>query len=87
MAKRWCMHPFRWLAAVIVIGSLAWVTVSSQSGPAANSVVVYEGARLIIGPAATAAIDDGAFVVQNGMISAIGRRGAVTAPAGAAVER
>ena len=78
------MHPFRWLAAVLVIGLLAWVSVSSQTGTTAGSVVVYEGARLIIGPGTTAAIDDGALVVQNGMITAVGRRGAVTAPAGAA---
>lgn len=77
------MHRFRLLASFLVIGLLAWVTVSSQTGPAANSIVVYEGARLIIGPASTSAIDNGAFVVQNGMITAIGNKGAVTAPAGA----
>ena len=76
------MHQFRLLASFLVIGALAWVTVSSQTGPAGNAVV-YEGARLIIGPAATPAIDNGAFVVQGGMITAVGRKGAVTAPAGA----
>lgn len=76
------MHQFRLLASFFVIGALAWVTVSSQTGPAGNAVV-YEGARLIIGPAATPAIDNGAFVVQGGMITAVGRKGAVTAPAGA----
>ncbi len=52
--------------------------------PAANPVVIYEGARLIIGSAATPPIEVGAFVVQNGRITAIGAKGAVTAPAGAA---
>ena len=60
------MHQFRLLASFLVIGALAWVTVSSQTGPAGNAVV-YEGARLIIGPAATPTIDNGAFVVQGGM--------------------
>src|SRR4029453_12405431 len=78
------MRQFRFVAGFLVIGVLAWVTVSSQTGPAANAVTVYEGARLIIGPATTPAIDDGAFVAQNGMITAIGRGGAVTAAAGAA---
>jgi imidazolonepropionase-like amidohydrolase len=76
------MHQFRLLASFLVIGALAWVTVSSQTGPAGNAVV-YEGARLIVGPAATPAIDNAAFVVQNGMITAVGRKGAVTAPVGA----
>jgi imidazolonepropionase-like amidohydrolase len=43
---------------------------------------VYEGARLIIGDS-SAPIEDGAFVVQNGRIAAIGKRGSVQAPSGA----
>src|SRR6185437_11419478 len=42
--------------------------------------VIYEGARLIIGDA-TAPIENGAFVVQNGRIIAIGPTGSVRAPA------
>src|SRR5580658_9385412 len=44
--------------------------------------VVYEGARLIIGDG-TAPIENGAFVVQNGHISAMGQKGVVAAPRGA----
>ena len=44
---------------------------------------VYEGARLISGDG-SAPIEDSAFVVQNGRITAVGRRGQVTAPANAA---
>jgi len=44
---------------------------------------IYEGARLIIGDSSPP-IEDGAFVVQNGRITAIGQRGSVKAPAGAA---
>jgi imidazolonepropionase-like amidohydrolase len=40
--------------------------------------VLYEGARLIVGDA-SAPIDNGAFVVSNGRITAVGRKGAVTA--------
>jgi len=47
-----------------------------------SSAVLYEGARLIIGDA-SAPIEGGAFVVQNRYISALGRKGDVTAPAGA----
>ncbi len=46
----------------------------------AQQGIVYEGARLIVGDG-SAAIENGAFVVQNGHITAIGR--AVLASAGA----
>ncbi len=46
----------------------------------AQQAVVFEGGRLIVGDG-SAAIENGAFVVQNGHITAIGR--AVAAPAGA----
>jgi imidazolonepropionase-like amidohydrolase len=45
-----------------------------------QQAVVYEGGRLIVGDG-SGAIENGAFVVQNGHITAIGS--AVTAPAGA----
>jgi imidazolonepropionase-like amidohydrolase len=53
--------------------SLAWTAFAQQA-------VVYEGGRLIVGDG-SAAIENGAFVVQNGHITAIGS--AVTPPAGA----
>src|SRR5579859_246500 len=43
---------------------------------------IYEGARLIIGDA-SAPIESGAFVVRDGHITAIGKKGSVKAPAGA----
>lgn len=52
-----------------------------QAAPAQNATI-FEGARLIAGDG-SAAIEDGAFVVARGHITAIGRRGSVTAPAGA----
>jgi imidazolonepropionase-like amidohydrolase len=74
----------RWLkiaAGCLVIGSLASMTASSQTRAPSNAVV-YEGARLIIGDASPP-IESGAFVVQDGRITAVGRKGAVRAPAGA----
>ena len=72
------MHRALVSLAIVVLGSL---TLSSQtrgtSGP-----VVYEGARLITGDG-SAPIENGAFLVQNGRISAIGPRAGVKAPAGA----
>jgi len=75
------MARLKLLAVCVAVGSLTSIAVYTQSRPSA-STVVYEGARLIIGDA-TAPIEGGAFVVQNGRITAVGRRGAVTAPSGA----
>jgi imidazolonepropionase-like amidohydrolase len=77
------MRPFRVLACFLILG-VASVAVHTQTGPARSAAVIYEGARLIVGDAATPPIAAGAFVVENGVITAIGRTGAVTAPAGAA---
>ena len=57
------------------------IVVGSQSRGLSNAVL-YDGARLIIGDG-SAPIEGGAFVVQNGRITALGRTGAVAAPAGA----
>jgi len=47
----------------------------------AASPVIYEGARLLIGDGTS--VDAGAFVVQNGRITAVGPAGRVAAPPGA----
>src|SRR6187549_1342615 len=77
------MRRFSRLACWLVIGAAASVALHSQGQPATGAVVIYEGARLIVGNAATPPIEGGAFVVQDGRITAIGRKGVVTAPAGA----
>lgn len=69
------MRPFKILASCMVLAWLGPVVAYSQTA------VLYEGARLIIGDA-SAPIENGAFLVQNGQITAIGARGAVSAPAG-----
>lgn len=70
-------HLFEVLIAFIVVASLGSTAAYSQN------VVVYEGARLIIGDA-SAPIENGAFVVQSGHIIAIGPKGSVKVPSGAA---
>jgi imidazolonepropionase-like amidohydrolase/streptogramin lyase len=46
------------------------------------TATLFEGARVITGDG-RAAIDDAAFVVENGRFTAVGRRGALRIPAGA----
>jgi len=77
----------RYLSAVSVI--VCVVAAACGGGPAQNqavpatTAVVYERARLISGDGA-ASIEQGAFVVENGRITAIGAMDGVAAPAGAA---
>src|SRR5262245_42280573 len=52
-----------------------------RSPAAAQIVTVFEGARLITGDGGTP-IDDSAFVVEGNRITQVGRKGAVTVPAG-----
>jgi imidazolonepropionase-like amidohydrolase len=62
---------------VVALGAIAY------SQPRGGSVAaLYDGGRLIIGDG-SAPIGGGAFVVQNGHITAIGSRSSVKAPAGA----
>src|SRR5262245_48220610 len=66
------------LACCVVTGTIA---AHSQSRGSA-AAVVYDGARLIIGDGSTP-VESGTFVVQNGRITAVGRKSTVTIPAGA----
>jgi imidazolonepropionase-like amidohydrolase len=75
------MGQLKLLARCVVVASVSSIVVYSQSRSPSNAVL-YEGARLIIGDG-SAPIEGGAFVVQNGRVSALGRKGAVAAPAGA----
>ena len=76
------MRRFTLLACCVALGTT--VALYAQAGPAGARAVIYENARLIVGDAATPPMAGGAFVVENGLITAIGRTGTVTAPAGAA---
>src|SRR5678815_1713675 len=65
----------------VFVVAAAGSIVSSQS-TARGGAVVYQGARVIVGDG-SAPIENAAFAVQNGRITAIGRTGSFTAPAGA----
>ena len=66
--------------AVIFSGAVCLAPVLIEAQPAA--VTVFEGARLIVGDG-SAAIEDSAFIVQNGHFTTVGRRGQLKVPAGA----
>jgi hypothetical protein len=57
-----------------------WTPIGYSQPSAPSPAVLYEGGRLITGDG-SAAIEDGAFVVQNGHIIAIGHRETVKVPA------
>src|SRR5437016_938137 len=67
------------ISVFLAAGYLTPVTKAQQ--PA--SATVFEGARLITGDG-SAPVADSAFVVENGRFTAVGRKGQVKAPAGAA---
>ena len=61
-----------------------WTAIALLAAPAWSQprAALYEGGRLITGDG-SAPIENGAFVIQNGHITAIGAAGTLTAPAGA----
>src|SRR6266446_5123266 len=76
----------RWVDTVLstiktLIATCSWPAVGQAPRP--TGAAVFEGARLITGDGG-APIEDAAFVVENSRITAVGRRGEVAAPAGAA---
>jgi hypothetical protein len=77
----WRVRGWRLAACGLAIGAMASIATDSQSRTP-STPVLYEGGRLIIGDG-SAPVDGGAFVVQDGRITALGRKGAVTAPPGA----
>lgn len=61
---------------------VAFVALVPLAGPAQIAGgVLYEGARLIVGDG-TPAIESSAFLVRNGRIAAVGRKGTLVAPVG-----
>ena len=72
------------LAAVFVLASLAMP--AGQAQQTAATVVLYEGARVVPGDGSPA-IENAAFVVQNGRFTRVGRRGDVPLPAGGDVRK
>lgn len=72
----------RFLVFALVLGAALALRVIAPARAQAPPATLYEGARIVDGTGSPA-IDNGAFVVANGRITAIGRSGQVTAPAGA----
>ena len=70
---------------LLPLGLAACSTVSGQAPSAQNDrrPLVLRGARVIVGDGRV--IEDGAVLVQDGLLMDVGRNGAVTAPAGAVV--
>jgi imidazolonepropionase-like amidohydrolase len=70
------------LAAVLVlVAACSWP--AAGQAPRPIGAVVFEGARVITGDG-SAPIEDAAFVVENSRITAVGRRGDLAVPTGAA---
>src|SRR5438445_11582976 len=63
------MGRLKVLVAWVAAGSMASIAVFTQSR-GSSGTVLYEGARLVIGDA-SAPVESGAFVVQNGRITAV----------------
>jgi imidazolonepropionase-like amidohydrolase len=62
--------------------AVALLAISAMASPAvAQTATVFEGARLITGDGGTP-IEDSAFVVEGSRITQVGRKGALTVPAG-----
>src|SRR3989454_10522648 len=72
----------KFLTILFSIGLLS-VVLSMVAAQGAATVTVLEGARLITGDG-SAPIMDAAFVVANGQFTAVGRKGQISVPAGAA---
>ena len=73
------------LRQTIALGGFVALAAAYSAQPVktqANRIVLYEGARLIAGDG-SAPIEDSAFLVENGTITRVGKKGDVTAPGGA----
>lgn len=73
----------RMKSALLLLAGLLVLAASALPAAAQSAVTLFEGARLITGDG-SAPIEDSAFLVEGGRITQVGRRGQVTAPAGAA---
>jgi len=63
--------------------AVCWSVLGTAEAQQATTVRVFEGARLITGDGG-APITDAVFIVANGQFTAVGRRGEINVPAGAA---
>ena len=70
------------LVAISVVVAMAFTRELRSQGNS-GATVVFEGARLIVGDGG-APIEDSAFLVSNGRFTAVGKKGQLKIPAGAA---
>ena len=77
------LSQVRFLAGLFLIALLLATGCSTPEAPEAAAVTVFEGARLIVGDDSEP-IEDAAFIVEEDRITAIGQRGELDVPAGAA---
>ncbi len=77
------MHRHHTLLAIVLAVVAAGSWPAAGQAPRPTGAVVFEGARVITGDG-SAPIEDAAFVVENSRITAVGRRGDVAVPTGAA---
>jgi imidazolonepropionase-like amidohydrolase len=77
----------RCIGFAAIVGSIAAAAACDTTrvayAPGTGAATIFEGARLITGDSSPP-IEDAAFVVQNDKFVAVGRKGAVEAPPGAA---
>jgi hypothetical protein len=66
-------------AGLFLFAAFSWPAAGQAPRPA---VTVFEGARLIVGDGS--AVENAAFIVENGRFTAVGRNGEVAFPPGAA---
>ena len=71
------------LFSIALILATGCSTPETVEAPQATAVTVFEGARLIVGDGSEP-IEDAAFIVENDRFTAVGRRGQLNVPAGAA---
>jgi imidazolonepropionase-like amidohydrolase len=71
-----------WFCAFVVLVGVYWSKPVETQTNRAPSVVLYEGAHLIAGDG-SAPIEGSAFLVENGTITRVGKKGEMTAPPGA----
>jgi len=82
----WKSRSVTFLACVFPAACLlatSWFTPAVVEAQQPAAVTVFEGARLIAGDG-SAPVTDSAFVVENGHFTAVGRKGQLKIPAGAA---
>jgi imidazolonepropionase-like amidohydrolase len=71
------------LSGLVLCVAACTAAPAGQPPAATGNATLFEGARLITGDE-TSPIEDSEFVVQDGKFTAVGRRGEVHAPEGAA---